>query len=175
MTVVLEIAAVGYRRQLNRFHFIRVTAEGQQRSSVARSAAGKRAFQCKGSRASDDESCDASEIEQIAFVARRAELGAAGSDGDELDGTESELQMNPEHRDEQDGCHWDSEEGNKPSGEYGEAAEDFDQDRDPGHPMRRRYGETLQGCCECFWPAIQFGITVLDEAESNDEAQRQKS
>jgi len=70
----------------------------------------------------------AGEVEQIAFVSGRSELGTAEGDGDKFDGAESEWQMNSEHGNEEDSGHWQSEEGDQAPDEYRKATQNFDED-----------------------------------------------
>ena len=99
-------------------------------------------------------------------------MRATGGDGDQLDGAESELQVDFEHGDEKDCRHGQCEEGNQTTYEYGEAAEDLDENGEPRQQVRGRNREAMQGCSEEIWAAVQLGEPVLDEAETDDEAQR---
>ena len=133
-----------------------------------------RAVERKWAWSAEDECGEARDIEQIALVSGWPELRTAGSDGDQLDGAESELKVNPEHCDEQDCCHGQCKQGYEAAGEYGEAADYFDQDGKPGHQVRGWYGEAVQRGGEDFRATNELGVAVLDEAKANHEAERKR-
>jgi hypothetical protein len=56
--------------------------------------------------------------------------------------------MHGEYRDEKDRSHRDAGESDQRSEEYRQASEDFDQNRRPGHNVRRRNADCLQDGCE---------------------------
>jgi hypothetical protein len=100
-------------------------------------------------------------------------LGTAGDDGDKLDGTEPELQVNSEHGYEKDNCHRQSEEWNKATKENGKAAENFDHNSEPCHKVGRWNGESVEGCSEGIGATGQLGEPVLHESETDDEPERE--
>ena len=124
-----------------------------------------------GAGSADDECSEAGEVEEIAFVAGRAELGAGGSDGDEFDGGEAEWKMDGEDGDEKDGGERDAGQSYECAEQDGEAAENFRGDGEPGHEVGHRHGEGVEDGGESVRAAMKFGVAVLHESEANDEAE----
>src|SRR5215469_9486185 len=127
------------------------------------------AIYCQRSRTSEDEGGETRKIEQINLVARRPELGAARHHTQELDRAEPVGEMNRQHRYEKNRGHRHACKRDKSSEQDSEAAEEFRQNGEPCHEMRRRHGHRMQDGGECFRPPGQFRQTMLYETVANNQ------
>jgi hypothetical protein len=105
----------------------------------------------------------ARQIEQVKLVARRPELGPAGRHTQQLDRAEPVGEMDSQHRYEENRSHRQAYKWDESSEQDGEAADEFGQNGEPCHKMRRGHANRMQDDCEGFGPAEQFREAMLHE------------
>src|SRR6516162_11493711 len=120
------------------------------------------AIYCQRSRTSEDEGGETGKIEQINLVARRPELGAARHHTQQLDRAEPVGKVNGYHGYEKNRGHRHANKGDKSSKEDGETADEFGQNGQPCHEMRRGHAHRMQDGGEGFRPPRQFREAMLD-------------
>ena len=122
--------------------------------------------------AAGDESGQAGQIQQIGFVSGRPEHGAGRGDGDQLDRAEAVRQMDREYGHQQHGRDGHADERHERAEKNGHAAEHLDQDRERGHEMGRGNDDGVQDAGEHIGTFHELGVSVREEAISDDQAER---
>src|SRR6266478_4397988 len=111
----------------------------------------------------------ARKIEQIKLVARRPELGPAGRHTQQLDRAEPIGEMGSQHRYEENRSHRQTYKWDESSEQDGETADQFGQNREPRHDMRRGHAHRMKDGSEGIRPPRQFREAVLHEAIANNQ------
>src|SRR5229473_4583070 len=106
----------------------------------------------------------ASKIQQIKLVAWRPELGPAGCHTQQLDRAEPIREMDSQHSDEENRSHRQTYKWDESSEQDGETADEFGQNGEPCHEVRRGYAHRMQDGSEGFRPPGQFRVAMLHEA-----------
>ena len=118
------------------------------------------------------ESQKTSDIEQVAFIAGRAELCAAVDDACELDGTEAVGEMHGDDGDGEQDDGGNADERDEGAKQDGDAAEDLGGDGEPCHEVSGRNSGGVQDAGECFRAFGPLGEAVCEKAVADEEPER---
>src|SRR6266404_9036813 len=105
----------------------------------------------------------ASKIQQIKLVPRRPELGPAGRHTQQLDRAEPIGEMDSQHRYHENRSHRQTYKWDESSEQDGETADEFGQNGEPCHEMRRGHTHGMQDGGEVFGPLGQLGEAMRHE------------
>src|SRR6266851_2994916 len=120
-------------------------------------------------RTTEYERCKARNIEQIKLVAWRPELGPAGRHTQQLDRAEPIREMDSQHSDGENRSHRQTYKWDESSEQDGETADEFGQNGEPCHEMRRGHADRMQDGGEGFRPPGQLRKAMRHETIANNQ------
>src|SRR5262249_52780386 len=114
----------------------------------------------------------ASDVEEVDFVPRRAELGPRWCQTDRVDGTESVLDVNDEHGTQHRDDQWNAYDGDKCPYQDRQAAKNLQQRHEPGVSQRQWHVRLFQKLGERSRSATPLGPSMDHEPYTDDHPNR---